>query len=161
MTEAILSLGGNLGDRDSILRSALLEIAKIDGIELIKTSSFYESIAVTLAGEDETEPKFLNCVAMVETSLAPKKLLAALFEIENNHGRIRLERWGARTLDIDIVVYGKRLVQTNALQIPHPRAHQRGFVLIPWAEISKDAVLPGHGPVSKLAERFHSQVRLV
>ena len=161
MTEAILSLGGNLGDRESTLNSAIREIAKIEGVELVKTSSFYESVAVTLAGEDESEPKFLNCAVKIETSLKPKKLLSELFEIENNHGRIRLQRWGARTLDIDIVVYGKEFIQTKSLQIPHPRAHQRGFVLIPWAEISTDAVLPGHGPVSKLAERFQSQVQVV
>ncbi len=161
MTEAILSLGGNLGDRESTLKSALKQIAEIDGVEVIKTSSFYESVAVTLAGEDESEPKFLNCVVMITTSLKPKKLLKALFEIENNHGRVRLQRWGARTLDVDIVVYGKEFIQTKPLQIPHPRAHQRGFVLIPWAEIDKDAVLPGHGPVSKLADRFRSQVQVV
>lgn len=161
MTEAILSLGGNLGNREQTINQAIEDIAELKDVKLVKTSSFYESVAVTLAGEDENAPKFLNCVLKIETKLEPKKLLKKLFEIENKHGRVRLERWGPRTLDIDIIVFGSEFVQTKSLQIPHPRAHQRGFVLIPWAEVDPQAVLPGHGSVAKLAERFRSSVQEV
>jgi 2-amino-4-hydroxy-6-hydroxymethyldihydropteridine diphosphokinase len=159
VTEAILSLGGNLGNREQTLFEAIQEISALKKVKLVHTSSFYETVALTLAGEDENAPKFLNCVIKIETELTPKKLLKKLFEIENNHGRVRLERWGPRTLDIDIIVFGNEFVQTKSLQIPHPRTHQRGFVLIPWAEIDPEAVLPGHGKVSKLAERFRSSVQ--
>lgn len=161
MNQAVLSLGGNIGDREQILKDAIKEIAKLKGVELVSQSSFYESVAVTLSGEDENAPKFLNCVIKINTELEPKKLLKKLFEIENDHGRVRLERWGPRTLDIDIIVFGSEFVQTKSLQIPHPRAHQRGFVLIPWSEIDPEAVLPGHGSVAKLAERFRSSVQEV
>lgn len=159
MTEAVLALGGNLGDREQTLESAISQIAELKSVKLIARSSFYESVAVTLDGEDDKAPKFLNCVVKVETKLEPKKLLKKLFEIENAHGRVRLERWGPRTLDIDIIVFGAELVQTKNLQIPHPRAHQRGFVLVPWLEIEPEAVLPGHGKVAKLAEKFRSSVQ--
>lgn len=161
MNQAVLSLGGNIGDREQILKDAIKEIAKLKGVELVSQSSFYESVAVTLSGEDENAPRFLNCVIKINTELEPKKLLKKLFEIENDHGRVRLERWGPRTLDIDIIVFGSEFVQTKSLQIPHPRAHQRGFVLIPWSEIDPEAVLPGHGSVAKLAERFRSSVQEV
>ena len=161
MNQAVLSLGGNIGDREQTLKDAIAEIAKLKGVELVSQSSFYESVAVTLSGEDENAPKFLNCVIKINTELEPKKLLKKLFEIENDHGRVRLERWGPRTLDIDIIVFGSEFVQTKSLQIPHPRAHQRGFVLIPWSEIDPEAVLPGHGSVAKLAERFRSSVQEV
>lgn len=161
MNQAVLSLGGNIGDREQTLKDAIKEIANIKDVELVTKSSFYESVAVTLAGEDEDAPKFLNCVIKINTQLEPKKLLKKLFEIENNHGRVRLERWGPRTLDIDIIVFGSEFVQTKSLQIPHPRAHQRGFVLVPWSEMDPEAVLPGHGSVAKLAERFRSSVQEV
>jgi len=154
-----LALGGNLGDREQTLESAISYIADLKSVKLIARSSFYESVALTLEGEDDKAPKFLNCVVKIETKLEPKKLLKKLFEIENAHGRVRLERWGPRTLDIDIIVFGSELVQTKSLQIPHPRAHQRGFVLVPWLEIDPEAVLPGHGKVAKLAEKFRSSVQ--
>jgi len=159
VTEAVLALGGNLGDREQTLESAISQIAELKSVKLIARSSFYESVAVTVDGEDDKAPKFLNCVVKVETKLEPKKFLKKLFEIENAHGRVRLERWGPRTLDIDIIVFGAELVQTKSLQIPHPRAHQRGFVLVPWLEIDPEAVLPGHGKVLKLAEKFRSSVQ--
>ena len=161
MKEAVLSLGGNLGNREQTISEAIDEIADLKGVKLKAQSSLYETVALTVAGEDEKAPKFLNCVVKIETRLEPKKLLKKLFEIENNHGRVRLERWGPRTLDIDIIVYGNELLQTKTLQIPHPRAHQRGFVLIPWAEIDSEAILPGHGSVAKLAAKFSSSVQAV
>lgn len=161
MSEAVLSLGGNLGNREKTISEAISEISELKNVELISQSALYETVALTLAGEDENAPKFLNCAVKIRTKLEPKKLLKKLFEIENKHGRVRLERWGPRTLDIDIIAFGSEILQTKSLQIPHPRAHQRGFVLIPWAEIDSEAVLPGHGSVAKLAERFRSSVQEV
>jgi 2-amino-4-hydroxy-6-hydroxymethyldihydropteridine diphosphokinase len=161
VSEAVISLGGNLGNREQTISEAITEISKLKNVELISQSALYETVALTLAGEDENAPKFLNCVVKIRTKLEPKKLLKKLFEIENKHGRVRLERWGPRTLDIDIIAFGSEILQTKSLQIPHPRAHQRGFVLIPWAEIDSEAVLPGHGSVAKLAERFRSSVQEV
>lgn len=123
-----------------------------------RESALYESFAMTAKGIDETEPKYLNGVIEVSTSLKPKKLLAYLNEVENQFGRVRLERWAARTLDIDIISYGSELVETKSLIIPHPRAHERAFVLVPWAQMDPEAVLPGHGKVVDLAAEVSSQV---
>ncbi len=123
-----------------------------------RESALYESFAMTAKGIDEAEPKYLNGVIEVSTSLKPKKLLAYLNEVENRFGRVRLERWAARTLDIDIISYGAELVETKSLIIPHPRAHERAFVLVPWSQMDPEAVLPGHGKVADLAAEVASQV---
>ena len=157
-TRAILALGGNLGDRVDTIRKAVAQIDAHPEISVKRQSGLYESHAVTSSGIDQTEPNYLNGVIEVSTSLKPKKLLAALNEVENQFGRVRLERWAARTLDIDIVTYGSELVETKSLIIPHPRAHERAFVLVPWAELDPDAVLPGHGKVADLAAGLANQV---
>ncbi len=160
-TRAVLALGGNLGDREQTLTAAIAAIAEIDGVVLVAQSPFVESVAVTEAGEDETQPSYLNCVLLVDTALKPKALLAALNQIENDFGRIRLERWAARTLDIDIISYGSELIETKSLVVPHPRAHERGFVLVPWSLVDPDAVLPGAGRVAELAAELSDSVRVL
>lgn len=157
-TRAILALGGNLGDRVQTVRDAVAMLNAHPEISVKRESALYESFAMTSAGIDQTEPNYLNGVVEISTKLKPKKLLAALNEIENQFGRVRLERWAARTLDIDIITYGSELVETKSLIIPHPRAHERAFVLVPWAELDPDAVLPGHGKVALLAEPLANQV---
>ena len=157
-TRAILALGGNLGDRVETIRKAVEQIDAHPEISVNRQSGLYESFAVTSSGIDQTEPNYLNGVIEVSTSLKPKKLLAALNEVENQFGRVRLERWAARTLDIDIITYGSELVETKSLIIPHPRAHERAFVLVPWAELDPEAVLPGHGKVADLAAGLANQV---
>jgi 2-amino-4-hydroxy-6-hydroxymethyldihydropteridine diphosphokinase len=157
-TRAILALGGNLGDRVATIRNAVAQIDAHDEISVKRESALYESFAMTAKGIDQSEPNYLNGVIEVSTSLKPKKLLAALNDIENQFGRVRLERWAARTLDIDIITYGSELVETKSLIIPHPRAHERAFVLVPWAEMDPAATLPGHGKVADLAANFVSQV---
>jgi 2-amino-4-hydroxy-6-hydroxymethyldihydropteridine diphosphokinase len=157
-TRAILALGGNLGDRVQIIRDAIAMVSAHPEISVKRESALYESFAMTSAGIDQTEPNYLNGVVEISTTLKPKKLLAALNEIENQFGRVRLERWAARTLDIDIITYGSELIETKSLIIPHPRAHERAFVLVPWAELDPDAVLPGHGKVALLAEPLADQV---
>ncbi len=157
-TRAILALGGNLGDRVQTIRDAISSINSHPDIKLKRESSLYESFAMTSKGIDESEPNYLNGVIEVSTSLKPKKLLAALNDVENQFGRVRLERWAARTLDIDLITYGSELVETKSLVIPHPRAFERAFVLVPWAELDPEAVLPGHGKVSELAAPLAGEV---
>jgi 2-amino-4-hydroxy-6-hydroxymethyldihydropteridine diphosphokinase len=157
-TRAILALGGNLGDRVQIIRDAVLQIDAHPDISVKRQSGLYESYAMTSKGIDQAEPNYLNGVIEVSTSLKPKRLLAALNEIEDQFGRVRIERWAARTLDIDIITFGSELIETKSLIVPHPRAHDRAFVLVPWAELDPEAVLPGHGKVSDLATKVANQV---
>jgi 2-amino-4-hydroxy-6-hydroxymethyldihydropteridine diphosphokinase len=97
-------------------------------------------------------------VIEIETDLKPGELLDALMEIEQEHGRVRIGRWGSRTLDLDIITYGNLIKSGKRLEIPHPRAYQRAFVLVPWALMNPSAVLPGHGRVAELAEPIKDQV---
>lgn len=158
---AVLSLGSNLGDRKATLEAAFEEIGKIKGVKLIAKSKLYESVALTESGFDPEQPSYLNAAVKVQTSLKPKALLAALNEIENEHGRIRLQRWAPRTLDIDIITFGHELIETKTLIVPHPRAHERSFVLVPWLEIDPDAVLPGRGRVDAMVEEIESDLAVV
>ena len=157
-TRAILALGGNLGDRVQTIREAVLQIDSHPDISVKRQSGLYESFAMTSKGIDQSEPNYLNGVIEVSTSLKPKALLKALNEVENHFGRVRLERWAARTLDIDIITFGTELIETKSLVVPHPRAFERAFVLVPWAELDPDAVLPGHGKVADLASQLANQV---
>ncbi|MFM6979940.1 MAG: 2-amino-4-hydroxy-6-hydroxymethyldihydropteridine diphosphokinase [Micrococcales bacterium] len=158
--EAILALGSNLGDRVATLDQAIKDLDAVEGIKVKKVSPLVESLAHTEAGPDETKPRYLNGVIRIKTTLKPKALLEAIREVENQHGRVRLERWGSRTLDIDIITYANEIKDTKTLTIPHPRAYQRAFVLVPWAMIDETAVLPGQGSVKELAEKVQKEVWL-
>lgn len=155
---AILSLGSNLGERKQTLEAAIRQISKTKGIKLINQSAIYESVALTDSGYDPEQPSYLNAVVQVETSLKPKALLKALNEIENDFGRIRLQRWAPRTLDIDMITFGYELIESKNLIVPHPRAFERSFVLVPWLEIDPDATLPGRGRVSELVAELSDSV---
>jgi 2-amino-4-hydroxy-6-hydroxymethyldihydropteridine diphosphokinase len=155
---AVLALGSNLGDRGEHLGKAAEQLGKIQGIKVSKVSPVVESFAVTASGIDESKPKYLNSVVLIETTLKPKELLAACRLIESEHGRIRIERWGSRTLDVDIITFGNVIRDSNELVIPHPRAYQRAFVLVPWSLVDVDAVLPGHGSVAELASGMAGEV---
>ncbi|CAB4611420.1 unannotated protein [freshwater metagenome] len=157
---AILAIGGNLGKRRKTIRSALKALAVTPGIKKVICSPLVESAAVTQEGIDETKPNYLNGVVQIQTTLKPKELLEEIRRIETEHGRVRLERWGSRTLDIDIVTYGDVLKAGKELTIPHPRAFERAFVLVPWAMLDPDAVLPGHGSVKTLAAPMQDEVWL-
>lgn len=156
----ILGIGSNLGKRRRQIRSALKQLASTAGIKNVYLSPLYESHAVTESGIDESAPKYLNGVIRLDTTLKPKELLEIVRTVEDAHGRVRLIRWGSRTLDIDIIVFGTEIKASKELTIPHPRAYNRAFVLVPWADIEPDAVLPGHGSVKELAEPLKSQVWL-
>lgn len=146
-TRAVVALGANLGDREHTLREALEEIAALPLVTAVRASEPIESVAVTLAGEAPEAPAYLNAVALVDTTLAPSVLLAMLHAIEARHGRERAERWGSRTLDLDLITYGDVRSGDPLLQLPHPRAAQRDFVLRPWLSLDADAVVPGVGRV--------------
>jgi 2-amino-4-hydroxy-6-hydroxymethyldihydropteridine diphosphokinase len=148
---AVLSLGSNLGEREDTLRAAVAEIGALDGVRLVAASGIVETPAVKPHGVDTDAPAYLNAVVMVRTALQPEQLLAALGGIENDHGRVRDERWGDRTLDIDIVDMGGLRVDTDRLTLPHPRAAERGFVLVPWLQIDPHGSLPEHGRIDRLA----------
>ena len=156
---AVLSLGSNLGDREATLRDAIADIARIDGVTVVAASGLVESAAVKPDGVDQSAPAYLNAVVTVRTALDPDALLTALNTIEQRHGRVRDERWGDRTLDIDIVDFGALRVDSERLTLPHPRAADRSFVVVPWLEIDPHATLLAHGPVADLPAAGADDVR--
>jgi 2-amino-4-hydroxy-6-hydroxymethyldihydropteridine diphosphokinase len=147
---AVIALGANLGDRQATLLAATRELAETDGIELTGISPVIETAALRPSGVDHDAPAYLNAVALVTTTLTPGALLDVLTRIERAHGRIRAERWGDRTLDLDLVDFAGLVSSSERLTLPHPRAFERDFVLKPWLAVDPDAVLPGHGRVADL-----------
>ena len=155
-TGAVLAVGSNLGDREASIRAGLAALP-FHGVTVTAVSTLIESVAVKPEGEDESAPRYLNGVALVRTALAPRELLRVVQSIESEFGRVRAERWGDRTLDIDIVAYGSLVLETDDLVIPHPRAAERSFVLAPWLEVDPRAELPGAGPVAWLLDALPEQ----
>lgn len=149
MTRAVVAMGANLGDRAATIASAMEKLGETDGVTVVAVSSLVETVAIRADGPDDTHPNYLNGVALVDTTLSAPALLAVLHDIENAFGRTRTERWGDRTLDLDLIVFGD-LVEDGNLVVPHPRAHERAFVLGPWLELDSDAVFPGRGLVRDL-----------
>jgi 2-amino-4-hydroxy-6-hydroxymethyldihydropteridine diphosphokinase len=147
MVEAHIGLGSNLGDRRENLRYALDRLEQ-ESCRVKKISSLYETDAVDCPGG-----KFLNAVALIETALAPDALLKFLLKVEQERGRTRSATTEARTLDLDLLLYGQEVITTEGLTIPHPRMHERAFVLIPLAEVSPDLQHPVLStPMSVLAD---------
>jgi 2-amino-4-hydroxy-6-hydroxymethyldihydropteridine diphosphokinase len=134
----VLAVGANLGDRRAALQAALDALGGYEGVRLVAVSSVIETAPV---GGPE-QPDYLNAVLLVDTVLAPLELLAACQQIENDLGRRRVERWGPRTLDIDLISYRDLVASSSQLEVPHPRAAERAFVLAPWLELDPEAVLP-------------------
>jgi 2-amino-4-hydroxy-6-hydroxymethyldihydropteridine diphosphokinase len=157
---AVLALGSNLGDRGETIYSAIEQLGAHPKIRVLEKSPLVESIAVTESGLDESKPNYLNGVVKIATKLSPRKLLAATSEIELSHGRVRERRWESRSLDIDIITYENKKQESKNLTLPHPRAHERAFVLVPWSLMDGEAQLVGFGKVSDLAEPIKSQVWL-
>ena len=148
----VLSLGSNLGDRLENLQDAVDTLFDAPGLDFVALSPVYET--EPFAGAGQTIPEqgdFLNMVLVADTRLTPETLLERLLNVENSMQRLRDVHWGPRTLDIDIVVFGDVCSDDPKLTLPHPRAHERAFVLVPWADIDPDTVLPGHGRVGDLA----------
>ncbi|MCY7326048.1 MAG: 2-amino-4-hydroxy-6-hydroxymethyldihydropteridine diphosphokinase, partial [Microbacteriaceae bacterium] len=148
---AVIALGSNLGDREKALRDAVRAINALPGVVVSAASEIVESPALKPDGVDESAPSYLNAVIGVRSAISPEQLLDGLNEIEQRLGRVRTERWGDRTIDLDIITAAGPHKNNDRLTLPHPRAWQRGFVLVPWAQLNPAAQLPGHGPVAGLA----------
>ena len=155
MTQAVLALGSNLGDREATVVEAVRRIAELDGVELIGTSSLHESVALTPHGVDPSAPGYINAVVVIESGLEPEALLDAANAIEADLGRVRGERWADRTIDIDLIDVAGVSRATERLTLPHPRAIERRFVLEPWLEVQPDAHLEGQR-VSDLLARLEA-----
>ena len=147
MTQVYLSLGSNQGDRLALLSGAVDALRRRPDVKELRTSSVYETDPVGYTDQ----PPFLNCVAGLATELAPHALLAVCQAIEAEHGRVRTVRWGPRTLDIDIIAYGELVLDTPELILPHPRAAERAFVLVPLVELDPGARLAGRTAEELLA----------
>ena len=155
---AVIALGSNLGDREDNLRAAVADIAAIDGVTVDAASGIVESHAWKPAGVDEDAPNYLNAVVLVRSALLPEQLLDELNRIEAEHGRVREKRWGDRTLDLDIVTFGSMRVTSDRLTLPHPRAADRAFVIVPWLQVQPDARLADHGPIAALPAATSGEV---
>ena len=147
MGRAYVGLGSNLGDREEMLRLAIAGLAADPAIEVLAVSTFRETDPVGF----REQPRFLNAAAELETVLAPDALLARLLAVERALGRTRTgRRFGPRTIDLDLLVFGHEVVDRPALRVPHPRLAERRFMLEPLAELAPDLVVPGRGAVSEL-----------
>ena len=148
MARAFVGLGSNLGDQQGLIASALELLGSEEGIEVVAVSTLRETDPVGY----EDQPRFLNGAAELQTSLSARELLERLLAIEQRLGRVRGEgpRFGPRTIDLDLLLYGDGSIDEKGLQIPHPRLHERRFALEPLAELDPSLEIPGRGPVQAL-----------
>ena len=151
-TQAFVGLGANLGDAHAALQSALMALSALPNTTLKHSSSVYRSAPIDASG-----PDYLNAVAWLETWLDPHELLAELQRIEQGHGRERPYPNAPRTLDLDLLLYGAQRIHSATLTVPHPRLHERAFVVRPLAEIAPDWQVPGTGLVHDLLARVADQ----
>ena len=147
---AVIALGSNLDDPERQVKRAFDEIGALPRTKLLAKSRIFRTEPVGY----RDQPEFVNACALVETSLAPRELLDDLLALEKRHGRVREIRNGPRTLDLDIVLYGDRTIDEPGLTIPHPRAHERAFVLEPLVDVWPEAVIAGKGRASDLLARL-------
>ena len=145
---AYVGLGSNLGEREATLREALARLGEVEGIEVVAVSSFRETNPVGVVDQ----PRFVNAAAALETVLGPRELLERLLEVERGLGRDRSreERWGPRTIDLDLLLYGEETVAEVGLEVPHPRLAERAFVLDPLLELDPGLRLPDGRPLRDL-----------
>ncbi|MFK0073399.1 2-amino-4-hydroxy-6-hydroxymethyldihydropteridine diphosphokinase [Arthrobacter woluwensis] len=146
-TRAVLALGSNLGERQGTLSAAVADLVNHPAVHLVDISPVIQTKAV---GGPEDQPDYLNMVLAVDTELEPLDLLAHCQAVEQMHHRVREVRWGPRTLDVDVIVFGDVQSDDPVLTLPHPRAAERAFVLVPWAAMDPEATLNG-APVRELA----------
>ncbi|MFF9217368.1 2-amino-4-hydroxy-6-hydroxymethyldihydropteridine diphosphokinase [Streptomyces viridosporus] len=147
---AVLSLGANLGNRLETLQGAVDALADTPGVRVKAVSPVYETEPWGV--EPGSQPSYFNAVVVLRTTLPPSSLLERAHAVEEAFRRVRDERWGPRTLDVDIVSYADVRSDDPRLTLPHPRAHERAFVLAPWHDIDPGAELPGRGPVGELLD---------
>jgi 2-amino-4-hydroxy-6-hydroxymethyldihydropteridine diphosphokinase len=152
VTRAYVGLGANLGDRERVLREAVDALAAEEGIEVVAVSALRETEPVGV-GE---QPRFLNGAVELETTLTARELLDRLLGIEQRFGRVRIPgEHGPRTLDLDLLLYGDEVIDEPGLHVPHPRLHERRFVLEPLAELAPGLLVPGRGDMESLLRGVH------
>jgi 2-amino-4-hydroxy-6-hydroxymethyldihydropteridine diphosphokinase len=152
LRKVVYSLGSNLGERLSNLQGGVDALRDTPDVIVVDVSSVYETEPV---GGPEDSPAFLNIVLVAETTLEPRTLLERAQAVEDAFGRDRSTgRWGPRTLDVDVIAVGDLEVREPDLEVPHPRAAERAFVLVPWLDVDAAAELPGAGPVAALIEQL-------
>ncbi|MFI1953290.1 2-amino-4-hydroxy-6-hydroxymethyldihydropteridine diphosphokinase [Streptomyces xinghaiensis] len=152
---AVIALGSNLGNRLETLQGAVDALEDTPGVRVNAVSPVYETEPWGV--EPGTQPSYFNAVVLVRTTLPPGSLLERAHAVEEAFERVRDERWGPRTLDVDIVAYQGILSDDPSLTLPHPRVHERAFVLAPWHDIDPAAEVPGHGPVAELLDEVPGQ----
>ncbi len=151
MTKTFIGIGSNLGDREFLIRKAVEALRDLPRTLVIRVSSLYDTDPVG----DVTQPAFLNAVAWIETQLTPRELIWHLLLIEQRMGRVRAQKWGPRSIDLDLLFYGEEIVDEPDLQVPHPEAHRRAFVLLPLQELDPEFVHPVTGePIKKLVRKL-------
>ncbi|NJN29926.1 MAG: 2-amino-4-hydroxy-6-hydroxymethyldihydropteridine diphosphokinase [Synechococcales cyanobacterium RM1_1_8] len=144
--KAAIALGSNLGKSQQILQRALAQLSVVDGLVLKQISSFYHTRPI-----GPPQPDYVNACALLETQLSPLALLHCLQTVEQAFDRLRVERWGPRTLDLDLLLWGNQIIDQPDLQVPHPRMAERGFVLVPLAEVFAEAAQDWRHPVLGVA----------
>jgi len=150
---AVVALGANLDGPEASVRRAFGELDELPSTRLLAKSALYRTAPVGYLDQ----PAFVNACALVETALGPRELLGELLAIERRHGRVRDIPNGPRTLDLDIVLYGDLAMHEHGLTLPHPRAHERAFVLAPLLDVWPDAIIPGRGAASSFREAVRGQ----
>lgn len=149
--KAWLGLGSNQQQPDAQIKRAITRLELAEGIDILKTSGLYR----TPPWGDEAQDDFINAVVQIETNLDPIPLLHILQSIETNMGRRRRDRrWGPRLIDIDLLLYADQQIQSEELELPHPRMHERAFVLVPLCELDSSVKIPGHGVAGELLENL-------
>lgn len=151
--KAVVALGSNLEDPETQVRRGFMELAALPDTWVTGRSALYRTAPIGFAGQ----PPFVNACAVVETRLSARALLDGLLAIEKRHGRVRALPNGPRTLDLDIILYGGAVIDEPGLTVPHPRAHERAFVLAPLADVWPDALIPGKGAASQLLATVREQ----
>lgn len=154
IAKVVFSLGSNLGDSETLLQQAVDAINETPDVIVVDVSPVYRTKPL---GPVSDQPDFLNLVVVAESTLEPLTLLDRANAIEKAYGRVRDESGGPRTIDIDIIMVGRRMSEGD-IELPHPRAHERAFVLVPWLDIDPQAELAGYGPISELVARMDTSV---
>ena len=153
ISKVVLSLGSNMGDSAAILQEAVDFLAETPDLMLVDVSPVYQTKPVGGIEQDD----FLNLIVVAESTLEPLTILDRAQAIEDNFGRVRDVRFGPRTLDIDVIMVGKRISEGD-IELPHPRAHERAFVLVPWLDIDPNGDIAGHGPIAELVDEVDTSL---
>ena len=150
MSNIFIALGSNLGNSKEQVKNGILSIKKIGGVKILNKSNLYETQPVGILNQ----PNFINAVIKIDSDLSPYELLNKLLKIENIAGRVRIDKNGPRTLDLDILLFDNLILSEKKLTIPHPRMHERLFVLIPLKDIDEAIVIPNHGAIIDIINKL-------